>query len=199
MKRRSSRKSYESTLVNEEEDYIANTYHSPKPMLSIDAKIFPILHSICLIVGFFLPLLIACRYHFKSVVKNQFHSYPKEYVPTVSAVVGDWFPERNIFDLAMAAVCHSIYINEFLRLLSRDLFYLFWLMLNQRITKVWPFLVSFELYLPVCGFTFHREITIRFTRFLLLRMLSHPFFICLLAHQWFLKPNTLKQDLRGLW
>jgi hypothetical protein len=35
----------------------------------------------------------------KKIVKNGVAGYPQEWFPSVSATIGDWYPERNIFQI----------------------------------------------------------------------------------------------------
>lgn len=39
---------------------------------------------------------------FYKVVKNEFYGYPDEWFPSISATIGDWYPSRNIFQIACA-------------------------------------------------------------------------------------------------
>ncbi|KAI9029267.1 calcofluor white hypersensitive protein [Hyaloraphidium curvatum] len=39
---------------------------------------------------------------FYKVVKNEFYGWPEEWFPSISATIGDWYPSRNIFQIACA-------------------------------------------------------------------------------------------------
>ncbi|KAJ7284841.1 Frag1/DRAM/Sfk1 family-domain-containing protein [Mycena rebaudengoi] len=52
--------------------------------------------------AFALALLLGVLYHFKKIVKNDVAGYPEEFFPSVSATIGDWYPERNIFQFLIA-------------------------------------------------------------------------------------------------
>ncbi|KAJ6607371.1 Frag1/DRAM/Sfk1 family-domain-containing protein [Mycena sp. CBHHK59/15] len=52
--------------------------------------------------AFVVALLIGLLYHYKKLVKNDVAAYPDEFFPSVSATVGDWYPERNLFQLLIA-------------------------------------------------------------------------------------------------
>jgi hypothetical protein len=67
-------------------------------------------------VAFGAAFAIAYTLHFESVVKNQHWRYPEaspsmtwrlmplqEWMPSVSATIGDFHPERNLFQLLIAA------------------------------------------------------------------------------------------------
>jgi hypothetical protein len=36
------------------------------------------------------------------VVKNEHFGYPEEWFPSISATIGDWYPARNLFQIACA-------------------------------------------------------------------------------------------------
>ncbi|KAF7327595.1 Calcofluor white hypersensitive protein [Mycena kentingensis (nom. inval.)] len=74
-------------------------------------------HTALSATAFATALALALLLHYKRVVKNSVASFPDEYWPSVSATVGDWFPERNIFQILIAftsgprlAVCFIQYI-----------------------------------------------------------------------------------------
>jgi hypothetical protein len=66
-------------------------------------------------LGAFLGSLITgIALHYKRIVKNEYYGYPQEWFPSVSATiglsprieanVGDWYPERNVFQI-LIAIC----------------------------------------------------------------------------------------------
>jgi hypothetical protein len=59
-------------------------------------------HSIVVTLAFLTALVLAVKLHYFKVVKNSYYGYPDEWIPSVSAVIGDRFPERNVFQLLMA-------------------------------------------------------------------------------------------------
>ncbi|KAJ6513352.1 Frag1/DRAM/Sfk1 family-domain-containing protein [Mycena sanguinolenta] len=62
------------------------------------ARAHTVLGSAAFLVALFLGLL----YHYKKLCKNAVASWPDEWLPSVSATVGDWYPERNIFQILIA-------------------------------------------------------------------------------------------------
>lgn len=60
------------------------------------------LHFATVLSAFSISLFLACHLHYYKVVKNAYFGYPQEWIPSVSAAIGDKFPERNIFQLLMA-------------------------------------------------------------------------------------------------
>lgn len=45
---------------------------------------------------------MACSLHFHKVVKNEWFGYPDEWFPSVSAAIGDQYPERSVFQVLIA-------------------------------------------------------------------------------------------------
>ncbi|KAI0774993.1 Frag1/DRAM/Sfk1 family-domain-containing protein [Trametes elegans] len=59
-------------------------------------------HTYLALAAFLGALLIGCALHYKKIVKNGVAGYPQEWFPSVSATIGDWYPERNIFQILIA-------------------------------------------------------------------------------------------------
>lgn len=59
-------------------------------------------HTICAYFAFGLALVIGCLLHFEKIVENASFGYPDEWFPSVSAAIGDRYPERLIFQLGIA-------------------------------------------------------------------------------------------------
>ncbi|KAF8588899.1 hypothetical protein K439DRAFT_1334281 [Ramaria rubella] len=59
-------------------------------------------HTICASAAFLSALIIASRLHYRKVVKNEVAGYPDEWWPSVSATIGDWYPERSVFQILIA-------------------------------------------------------------------------------------------------
>ncbi|KAJ2977420.1 hypothetical protein NUW58_g7817 [Xylaria curta] len=47
-------------------------------------------------------LIIGMSLHFHKIVENQYHGYPSEWFPSVSATIGDRYPERSFFMVFIA-------------------------------------------------------------------------------------------------
>lgn len=73
-------------------------------------------HTVCAFLAFGAALLVGCYLHYYKIVENGFFSYPDEWFPSVSATIGDRYPERSIFQILIAltagprflllALCH---------------------------------------------------------------------------------------------
>ncbi|WFD19565.1 Protein cwh43 [Malassezia caprae] len=71
--------------------------------LTCTGAIFSIAHTVLGYTSFFVALTLCLSLHYRRVVKNHVAGYPDEWWPSVSATVGDWFPERNVFQIMCAA------------------------------------------------------------------------------------------------
>ncbi|PPQ91001.1 hypothetical protein CVT25_013926 [Psilocybe cyanescens] len=60
------------------------------------------LHTLLAASAFILALTLACALHYTKIVKNSVAQYPDEWFPSVSATIGDWYPERNLFQILIA-------------------------------------------------------------------------------------------------
>ncbi|KZT29935.1 hypothetical protein NEOLEDRAFT_1238654 [Neolentinus lepideus HHB14362 ss-1] len=72
--------------------------------LTCDASLFAVVHTYLAFATFFTALFLGCLLHYKKIVKNGVAGYPEEWFPSVSATIGDWYPERNVFQI-MIALC----------------------------------------------------------------------------------------------
>ncbi|SCU91573.1 LAMI_0E06436g1_1 [Lachancea mirantina] len=71
-------------------------------MISLKAKYIPIAHTICAGAAFLVALAVGCRLHYIKIVTNAHYTYPEEWFPSVSATIGDRYPERSIFQILIA-------------------------------------------------------------------------------------------------
>ncbi|KAL2375201.1 hypothetical protein RJZ57_000332, partial [Blastomyces gilchristii] len=47
-------------------------------------------------------LIVGIRLHYHKIVQNEYYGYPQEWFPSVSATIGDRYPERSVFQLFIA-------------------------------------------------------------------------------------------------
>ncbi|QRW03702.1 Frag1 domain-containing protein [Ceratobasidium sp. AG-Ba] len=59
-------------------------------------------HTICATAAFSCALAVGLSLHYKKIVKNGVAGWPHEWWPSVSATIGDWYPERNLFQILIA-------------------------------------------------------------------------------------------------
>ncbi|KAH9945479.1 Frag1/DRAM/Sfk1 family-domain-containing protein [Epithele typhae] len=75
---------------------------SHKPPFVLHASAVARAHTFLSCAAFLSALPLACALHYERIVKNDVAGYPDEWFPSVSATIGDWYPERNIFQLLIA-------------------------------------------------------------------------------------------------
>lgn len=71
-------------------------------VLSFNGKWVGWAHTITAYTGFIGALFVGCWLHFNKIVQNEYYGYPDEWFPSVSATIGDRYPERSIFQLFIA-------------------------------------------------------------------------------------------------
>lgn len=54
------------------------------------------------IAAFLSALIVGVALHYHKIVENEFYGYPQEWFPSVSATIGDRYPERSFFMLFIA-------------------------------------------------------------------------------------------------
>lgn len=72
------------------------------PPLIVRASVIGRIHTYLAFTAFLTALWVGCLCHYKKIVKNGVAGYPQEWFPSVSATIGDWYPERNIFQILIA-------------------------------------------------------------------------------------------------
>jgi len=54
------------------------------------------------IAAFLVALIVGVSLHYHKIVENEYYGYPQEWFPSVSATIGDRYPERSFFMLFIA-------------------------------------------------------------------------------------------------
>ncbi|RPD60996.1 hypothetical protein L226DRAFT_462521 [Lentinus tigrinus ALCF2SS1-7] len=80
---------------------MASATAKPKPFV-LHASTLARAHTYLAFAAFLSALVVGCALHYKKIVKNGVAGYPHEWFPSVSATIGDWYPERNIFQILIA-------------------------------------------------------------------------------------------------
>lgn len=80
----------------------SDTLHRPPPLVTVSGALVSYLHTVCGLLAFGGALFVALSLHYHKVVKNGVAGWPHEYWPSVSATIGDWYPERNLFQIGIA-------------------------------------------------------------------------------------------------
>ncbi|GHJ86982.1 hypothetical protein NliqN6_3384 [Naganishia liquefaciens] len=74
----------------------------PSPLARLPAGYIYHAHSSLAFTAFAGAFGIACALHYRQVVKNGIAGWPEEWMPSVSATIGDWAPERPFFHILIA-------------------------------------------------------------------------------------------------
>ncbi|GAA5985216.1 hypothetical protein JCM10908_002572 [Rhodotorula pacifica] len=75
---------------------------NPPLLFAAHGRALAQLHTALSAASFAVALAVGLTLHYRKIVKNQYYGYPQEWFPSVSATIGDWFPERNLFQLLIA-------------------------------------------------------------------------------------------------
>ncbi len=87
---------------------VHSAHKRPTPLVVLSGGLVSHIHTVLGFVAFFGALITALSLHYQKVVKNHVAQYPQEWWPSVSATIGDWYPERNIFQVGIALMAASI-------------------------------------------------------------------------------------------
>ncbi|KAF3196883.1 hypothetical protein TWF192_003652 [Orbilia oligospora] len=71
-------------------------------LVSLNGKWISHTHTVLAYLGFIGALLVGLNLHFYKIVKNEHYGYPQEWFPSVSATIGDRYPERSVFQICIA-------------------------------------------------------------------------------------------------
>ncbi|CAG8562983.1 841_t:CDS:10 [Ambispora gerdemannii] len=88
--------------TSKEDSSTANAIAADSIIIKVNARWISYIHTILGYVAFFSTLIIACLTHYHQIVKNEHWGYPEEWFPSVSAVTGDWYPARSVFQIMIA-------------------------------------------------------------------------------------------------
>ncbi|KAH6891312.1 Frag1/DRAM/Sfk1 family-domain-containing protein [Thelonectria olida] len=71
-------------------------------ILSFNGRWISWAHTTVAYTAFLSALLVGTSLHFHKIVRNEFYGYPQEWFPSVSATIGDRYPERSFFMIFIA-------------------------------------------------------------------------------------------------
>lgn len=72
------------------------------PVLTLNASYVAYAHAFLAYSAFFSALAVGCWLHYYKIVQNSSYGYPHEWFPSVSATIGDRYPERSLFQVLIA-------------------------------------------------------------------------------------------------
>ncbi|KAI8966291.1 Frag1/DRAM/Sfk1 family-domain-containing protein [Daldinia sp. FL1419] len=71
-------------------------------VITLNAKWVSWVHTVVAYAAFLSALSVGMYLHYHKIVKNEFYGYPDEWFPSVSATIGDRYPERSFFMVFIA-------------------------------------------------------------------------------------------------
>lgn len=86
-------------------------------IVAFNAKYAAYAHTLLAYSAFFSALIVGCWLHYNKIVQNSSYGYPDEWFPSVSAAIGDRYPERSIFQLFIACTACPRFVLVFLNYL----------------------------------------------------------------------------------
>ncbi|KAF2666706.1 calcofluor white hypersensitive protein [Microthyrium microscopicum] len=69
---------------------------------SFNGKWITYAHTAVAYAAFLSALIVGCSLHYTKIVQNEYFGYPYEWFPSVSATIGDRYPERSFFMVFIA-------------------------------------------------------------------------------------------------
>ena len=72
------------------------------PIFSFNASAISHLHTFFAYSSFLAALAVGSYLHYYKIVQNSSYGYPDEWFPSVSATIGDRYPERSVFQIIIA-------------------------------------------------------------------------------------------------
>jgi len=69
---------------------------------SFNAKWVSWSHTVVAYAAFLGAFIVGCSLHYHKIVQNEHYGYPQEWFPSVSATIGDRYPERSVFQIFIA-------------------------------------------------------------------------------------------------
>ncbi|EOQ99993.1 hypothetical protein E3P89_02659 [Wallemia ichthyophaga] len=80
----------------------------------ISGRAIAIAHTSFSSAAFISALIVGCYFHYQKLCRNSVARYPVEWFPSVSTTIGDFHPERSVFQLLIATCACPRFITIFL-------------------------------------------------------------------------------------
>lgn len=91
---------------------------APPSLLTFNGSYIAYAHALLAYSAFLLALVVGCWLHYHKIVKNASFGYPDEWFPSVSATIGDRYPERSFFQVLIACTSGPRFMLVFLNFLA---------------------------------------------------------------------------------
>ncbi|KAJ5918692.1 hypothetical protein N7454_009836 [Penicillium verhagenii] len=83
-------------------------------VVAINGKWVAWTHTVFAYAAFFSALIVGVALHYRKIVQNEHYGYPDEWFPSVSATIGDRYPERSFFQVFIAITSGPRFLLVFL-------------------------------------------------------------------------------------
>ncbi|KAJ5723189.1 hypothetical protein N7488_001224 [Penicillium malachiteum] len=83
-------------------------------VVAINGKWVAWTHTVVAYTAFFSALIVGVALHYHKIVQNEHYGYPDEWFPSVSATIGDRYPERAFFQVFIAITSGPRFLLVFL-------------------------------------------------------------------------------------
>ncbi|KAF2747576.1 calcofluor white hypersensitive protein-like protein [Sporormia fimetaria CBS 119925] len=81
---------------------MAPKYRDSDVVATLNGKWISYAHTVVAYAAFLGALTVGIYLHYHKIVQNEFYGYPQEWFPSVSATIGDRYPERSVFMVFIA-------------------------------------------------------------------------------------------------
>jgi hypothetical protein len=81
---------------------MAPKFRDGDTVVAVNGKWVSWAHTVFAAAAFLGALIVGMILHFHKIVQNQYYGYPDEWFPSVSAAIGDRYPERSVFQIFIA-------------------------------------------------------------------------------------------------
>ncbi|KAL4958190.1 Frag1/DRAM/Sfk1 family-domain-containing protein [Aspergillus filifer] len=81
---------------------MAPKFRDGDAVATVNGKWISWAHTAVAYTAFFSALIVGMSLHFNKIVQNEHYGYPDEWFPSVSATIGDRYPERSFFQVFIA-------------------------------------------------------------------------------------------------
>lgn len=96
---------------------MSNSVRSADTVVAFNAKYVAYAHTFFAYLAFSSAFVVGCWLHYHKIVQNSSFGYPDEWFPSVSAAIGDRYPERSVFQLIIAVTSGPRFLLVFLNFL----------------------------------------------------------------------------------
>ncbi|KXG48690.1 Endonuclease/exonuclease/phosphatase [Penicillium griseofulvum] len=110
---------------------MAPRYKDGDAVVAINGKWVAWTHTVFAYAAFISALIVGVSLHYHKIVQNEYYGYPIEWFPSVSATIGDRYPERSFFQVFIAITSGPRFALVFL-----------WYILTARPNSTLPKLVA---------------------------------------------------------